>query len=383
MTDAAWLSGQAKEKQILYNLERMSEHPLAEAIVKFLKSEPTLSVEEFMSLPGRGVEGKVGGRMYYVGNMALMQEKNIAMEDTLRMKVEAWIREAKTVVVFADEQQALGVLAIADKLKSTSQDAVRYLKEMGVEVWMLTGDQPEAAQEVAQQVGIEHYKAGVLPQEKALFVQRLQARGKKVAMVGDGINDSASLAQADLSIAMGQGSDIAMDAAMVTILSSDLMKVSETIRLSQLTVRTIRQNLFWAFFYNLISVPIAAGVLYPVNGFLLNPMIGGAAMAFSSVSVVSNSLRLRRKRIFHEAEVPNETESLEPSSVIREYKVEGMMCKHCAGRVERALNGVEGLKATVTLEPPLAVVEFDEGPLPIEELQKILTERAGDYQITE
>ena len=312
-----------------------------------------------------------------------MQEKDIAMEDTLRMKAEAWIREAKTVVVFADEQQAFGVLAIADKLKSTSQDAVKCLKEMGVEVWMLTGDQPEAAQEVARQVGIEHYKAGVLPHEKALFVQSLQAIGKKVAMVGDGINDSASLAQADLSIAMGQGSDIAMDTAMVTILSSDLMKISETIRLSQLTVRTIRQNLFWAFFYNLISVPIAAGVLYPLNGFLLNPMIGGAAMAFSSVSVVSNSLRLRRKRIFHEAEVPNETESLEPLSVIREYKVEGMMCKHCAGRVERALNGVEGLKATVTLDPPVAVVEFDEAPLSVEELQKILTEKAGDYQIME
>ena len=383
VTDAAWLSGQAKEKQILYNLERMSEHPLAEAIVKFLKSEPTLSVEEFMSLPGRGVEGKVGGRMYYVGNMALMQEKGITMEDTLRMKAEAWIREAKTVVVFADEQHALGVLAIADKLKATSQEAVKRLKEMGVEVWMLTGDQLEAAQEVARQVGIEHYKAGVLPQEKALFVQSLQTKGRKVAMVGDGINDSASLAQADLSIAMGQGSDIAMDTAMVTILSSDLMKISETILLSQLTVRTIRQNLFWAFFYNLISVPIAAGVLYPVNGFLLNPMIGGAAMAFSSVSVVSNSLRLRRKQIFHETVIPNETASLEPSTVTREYKVEGMMCKHCAGRVERALNGVEGLKATVTLDPPVAVVEFDEAPLSVEELQKILTEKAGDYQITE
>ena len=182
-----------------------------------------------------------------------------------------------------------------------------------------------------------------------------------------------------------------MDTAMVTILSSDLMKISETIHLSQLTVRTIRQNLFWAFFYNLISVPIAAGVLFPLNGFLLNPMIGGAAMAFSSVSVVSNSLRLRRKRIFHDPVVSEGMESIdqqeemkeEPSSVIREYKVEGMMCKHCAGRVERALNGVEGLKATVTLEPPVAVVEFDEAPLSIEELQKILTEKAGDYQITE
>ena len=391
VTDSVWSLGQTERKRILYSMETMSEHPLAEAVVKFLRDEPTLPVEDFKSLSGRGVEGKVGGQMYYVGNIALMQEKDIVMDDALRMKAELWIREAKTVVVFADEHQALGVLAIADKLKTTSQEAVKCLKKMGVDVWMLTGDQLEAAQEVARQVGIEHYKAGVLPQEKALFVQSLQAKGRKVAMVGDGINDSASLAQADLSIAMGQGSDIAMDTAMVTILSSDLMKISETIHLSQLTVRTIRQNLFWAFFYNLISVPIAAGVLFPLNGFLLNPMIGGAAMAFSSVSVVSNSLRLRRKRFFHDSFVSEGTESIdqqeemkeEPSAVIREYKVEGMMCKHCVGRVERALNGVEGLKATVTLEPPLAVIEFEEAPLSIEELQKILTEKAGDYQITE
>ena len=391
VTDTRWLPEQMDCRQILYSLERMSEHPLAEAVVKFLKDESPLLVENFKSLSGRGVEGHVGGKIYYAGNMALLQEKGIAMDEALRIKVEAWIREAKTVIALADEHQALGILAITDKLKATSEEAVRCLHELGVEVWMLTGDQLETAKEVAGQVGIEHYQAGVLPQDKASFIQELQKKGRKVAMVGDGINDSAALAQADLSIAMGQGSDIAMDAAMVTILSSDLMKISETIRLSQLTVRTIRQNLFWAFFYNLISVPIAAGVLYPVNGFLLNPMIGGAAMAFSSVSVVSNSLRLRRRRIFHEPFIRNESELSEvseervdePVAVIRQYKVEGMMCKHCAGRVERALNGVEGLKATVTLEPPVATVEFAEAPLPIEELQKIVTEKAGDYQITE
>ena len=202
-------------------------------------------------------------------------------------------------------------------------------------------------------------------------------------MVGDGINDSAALAQADLSIAMGQGSDIAMDTAMVTILSSDLVKISETIHLSQLTVRTIRQNLFWAFIYNLIGVPIAAGVLYPINGFLLNPMIGGAAMAFSSVSVVTNSLRLRRRRI-HQDEVVREVEEVtEVKKETREYKVEGMMCKHCVGRVERALNTIEGAKITVTLEPPIAIIEYDGEPLSVEELQQILTEKAGDYQISE
>ena len=174
-----------------------------------------------------------------------------------------------------------------------------------------------------------------------------------------------------------------MDTAMVTILSSDLVKISETIHLSQLTVRTIRQNLFWAFIYNLIGVPIAAGVLYPINGFLLNPMIGGAAMAFSSVSVVTNSLRLRRRRI-HQDEVVREVEEVtEVKKETREYKVEGMMCKHCVGRVERALNTIEGAKITVTLEPPIAIIEYDGEPLSLEELQQILTEKAGDYQISE
>ena len=391
VTDAEWLSEQVECKRILYSLERMSEHPLAEAVVKFLKNELSLLVEDFKSLSGRGVEGRVGGRIYYAGNMALLQEKGIAMDEALKIKAEEWIREAKTVIALADEYRALGVLAITDKLKATSGEAVQRLCKKGVEVWMLTGDQLEAAKGIAGQVGIKYYKAGMLPQDKAAFIKELQMGGKKVAMVGDGINDSAALAQADLSIAMGQGSDIAMDTAMVTILSSDLMKISETIRLSQLTVRTIRQNLFWAFFYNLLSIPIAAGVLYPINGFLLNPMIGGAAMAFSSVSVVSNSLRLRKKRIAHEPTIPYQSKSLdvceepvkESSVIIRQYKVEGMMCKHCVGRVERALNSLEGVKATVTLEPPVATVEYEGEPLAVGDLQKRITEKAGDYQIME
>ena len=382
VTDAVWLGDEAKSRAILYSLEKKSEHPLAEAVVKFLKNASMFEVEHFGVLEGRGVEGFVGGKKYYIGNMTLLKEKDISIETSLQTKAEKWIAEAKTVIALADEEQAWGVLAITDRLKATSVQAIEELHQQGIEVWMLTGDQPEAAREVAGQVGIVHYKAGMLPQEKATFIKELQSRGKKVAMVGDGINDSAALAQADLSIAMGQGSDIAMDTAMVTILSSDLVKISETIRLSQLTVRTIRQNLFWAFFYNLIGVPIAAGVLYPINGFLLNPMIGGAAMAFSSVSVVTNSLRLRRHVIQSAAKDLN-TSTEKEESLTKQYQVGGMMCKHCVGRVERALNSIEGVKAEVTLEPPVATVEWEGTPLSIEELQKILIEKGGDYQISE
>ena len=383
VTDAAWLENEAKSKNILYSLEKMSEHPVAEALVRFMQNASAFEVKRFGVLEGRGVEGYIDDKKYYAGNLTLMQERGIKMDEVLRAKAEKWAKEAKTVIALADEQTVMGVLAITDQLKATSLQAIEALHKQGIEVWMLTGDQAEAAREVARQVGIAHFKAGVLPQEKASFIQELQAQGKKVAMVGDGINDSAALAQADLSIAMGQGSDIAMDTAMVTILSSDLVKISETIHLSQLTVRTIRQNLFWAFIYNLIGVPIAAGVLYPINGFLLNPMIGGAAMAFSSVSVVTNSLRLRRRRI-HQDEVVREVEEVtEVKKETREYKVEGMMCKHCVGRVERALNTIEGVNVTVTLEPPVAIIEYDGEPLSVEELQQILTEKAGDYQISE
>ena len=384
VTDEAWLTDEARHKNILLSLEKMSEHPLAEALRRFMQHITAFYVKHFGVLDGRGIEGFVDGKKYYAGSLTLLEEKSITMDASLRVKAEKWMKEAKTIVALADEEKALGVLAITDKLKSTSGFAIEALHKQNIEVWMLTGDQSEAAREVAQQVGIKHFKAGVLPQEKASFVRELQSQGKKVAMVGDGINDSAALAQADLSIAMGQGSDIAMDTAMVTILSSDLVKISETIRLSQLTVRTIRQNLFWAFFYNLIGVPIAAGILYPINGFLLNPMIGGMAMAFSSVSVVTNSLRLRRKSISNviqsKAKVLN---TFTEEKVTRQYKVEGMMCKHCVGRVERALNTIEGAKVIVTLDPPVASIEFSGNPLSVEELQKILTEKAGDYQISE
>jgi Cu2+-exporting ATPase len=205
--------------------------------------------------------------------------------------------EAKTVVYFADGEKIICIIAIADKIKATSKPAIESLQRKGIEVYMLTGDNEQTAKAVASQVGLTHYKAEVLPSQKADFVKELQAKGKVVAMVGDGINDSHALAQADVSIAMGKGSDIAMDVAKMTLITSDLQSIPKALNLSTKTVRGVRQNLFWAFIYNVIGIPLAAGVLYPVNGFLLDPMIAGAAMALSSVSVVANSLRLRSARI--------------------------------------------------------------------------------------
>ena len=258
--------------------------------------EEEIKLENFNSITGKGAKADYLGTTYFVGNKKLMTENNIDISAELQQQAAEWGKEAKTVIWFSDDKQALSVLAIADQIKATSVAAIQEMKQMGIELYMLTGDNEATAQAIAEQTGIEHYKAEVLPQDKADFVKKLQAEGKTVAMVGDGINDSTALATADVSIAMGKGSDIAMDVAKMTIISSDLTKIPQAIKLSKQTVATIKQNLFWAFIYNVIGIPIAAGILFPVNGFLLNPMIAGAAMALSSVSVVSNSLRLKWKK---------------------------------------------------------------------------------------
>ena len=295
--ESLWENGFEHSKKILYSLEKLSEHPLSDAVIKTLQNEKEISIDKFENVPGKGVKGVVGSQTYYAGNLSLLNDNHIAIASHLQELANKWTQEAKTLVWFADSTQAIAAIALTDEVKQTSAQAISQLQKMGVEVYMLTGDNAISAQAISRKVGINHYKAGVLPNEKAQFIKELQANGKKVGMVGDGINDSAALAQADLSIAMGQGSDIAIDTAMATMLSSDLLKIPETIRLSQLTIKTIYQNLFWAFIYNLIGIPIATGIFYSVNGFLLNPMWASAAMAFSSVSVVLNSLRLKRKRI--------------------------------------------------------------------------------------
>jgi P-type Cu2+ transporter len=293
VTDTIWLNGDETALPVLVSIEKSSEHPLAEAVARHYANTSLLPVHQFDSMTGFGTKAHVGDELYCIGNAALLKNNNITIDAQLQAAAARWVTEAKTVIYFADRQKALAVIAIADKVKETSKQAVRNLQAMGIEVYMLTGDNASTAQAIAAQVGIRHFRAGVLPADKAAFVKVLQQQGKVVAMAGDGINDSNALAQADVSIAMGRGSDIAMDVAKMTIISSDLAKIPQAIRLSKHTVRTIRQNLFWAFIYNLVGIPIAAGVLYPFNGFLLNPMIAGAAMALSSVSVVTNSLRLR------------------------------------------------------------------------------------------
>lgn len=294
----AWKTG-AGEKELsslLFSIEQQSEHPLAEAVVRYFKQknlQQHVSLDRFESITGKGVKVTYESKSYFLGSPALLTSQNINIEPALQQTANEWLAKAKTVIWLADEQNALAAIAIADKIKQTSIDAVKELQEAGIEVYMLTGDNPQTAKAIAEQVGVKRYKAEVLPAEKAAFVKELQQQGKTVAMVGDGINDSNALAQADVSIAMGKGSDIAMDVAKMTIISSDLSKISKAIKLSKHTVATIKQNLFWAFIYNVIGIPVAAGVLYPFTGFLLNPMIAGAAMALSSVSVVSNSLRLK------------------------------------------------------------------------------------------
>lgn len=302
VTDIVWEAENADIQRIFLGLEKHSEHPLATAVVQALSQANADNggdclLTGFESITGKGVKAGWNGKTYYAGNRRMLAERDITISPALSEKAEAFAQEAKTVIWFADEQQALATCAIDDRIKETSKKAIAELQQRGISVVMLTGDNEQTARRIAAEAGIAEFRAEVLPQQKSEYIKQLQAEGKHVAMVGDGINDSAALAQADLSIAMGQGSDIAMDVAKMTIISSDLTKISEAIRLSTLTVRTIRENLFWAFIYNLTGIPVAAGVLYPFTGFLLNPMIAGAAMAFSSVSVVTNSLRLRMKRI--------------------------------------------------------------------------------------
>jgi Cu2+-exporting ATPase len=302
VTDIVWNVPESEVnelEQLLFAIESQSEHPLAEAVKASIKKHPDKQVVpgKFESITGKGVISRTTENVFLIGNKRLLDDFEVTVSEGNLNKIKTWQDEAKTVVCFARNNKLMAIIAIADKIKDTSAKAITELMNSGIEVYMLTGDNTQTANAVAQKVGIKNFKAEVMPSDKAEFIIQLQNKGKIVAMVGDGINDSHALAQSDVSIAMGKGSDIAMDVAKMTIISSDLQVIPKAIRLSKLTVNAIHQNLFWAFIYNLIGIPIAAGILYPLWGFMLNPMIAGAAMALSSVSVVSNSLRLKRKNI--------------------------------------------------------------------------------------
>jgi Cu2+-exporting ATPase len=297
VTGVAWIAGGERFESLFYTLEKQSEHPLSDALTGYFGKRAVYPLENFESITGKGVKGRADGKTWFAGSVRLMSENNIPLAPSLEKQAGEWMKEARTVVWFAGGERTLAVAAIADKLKNSSAAAVSQLKKSAGEVYLLTGDNETTAREIAAELGIEHYRANLLPHEKAEFVKQLQREGKTVAMVGDGINDSAALAQADLSVAMGKGSDIAIDTARMILISPDLTRIAKAIQLSKQTVRVVRQNLFWAFIYNLIALPVAAGVLYPVNGFLLNPMIAGLTMSLSSICVVTNSLLLKARKI--------------------------------------------------------------------------------------
>ena len=301
VTDISWnpAIGIDDYMPVLLHMESKSEHPLADAVVLHLTGLGIVSSLSgtFESVTGQGIKENIDGMNYFVGNRRLLEENGVTVGTDQKEQIDAWQMEGQTVVYFADQRRVLALIAISDRIKDHSAQSIKRMQESGIDVYMLTGDNAVTARAVADAVGVKHYRAEVMPSDKADFVKELQKQGKIVAMVGDGINDSQALAQADVSVAMGKGSDIAIDVAKITLITSDLNALPKAIALSRQTVAAIRQNLFWAFIYNVIGIPLAAGVLFPCCGFLLNPMIAAAAMAASSVSVVSNSLRIKKKKI--------------------------------------------------------------------------------------
>lgn len=391
------------------SLEQASEHPLAEAIVECAKSRSIRleKASDFEAVAGQGVTGSVGGRTVLAGNRKMMKARQV---DTagLEKQGEAFAEEGKTSLYIAGEGRLLGILAVADPVKETSAQAIRELEQMGLSVVMLTGDHEKTAKAIQRKLGISRVVAEVLPQDKEREVRRLQEEGHKVAMVGDGINDAPALARADVGIAIGAGTDVAIESADIVLMKSDLLDAAAAVQLSRAVIRNIKQNLFWAFFYNALGIPLAAGVFYPFLGWQLNPMFGSAAMSFSSVFVVSNALRLKGfKPTFYKknssaaktsaaAEI-NKTKSAAPAgaqaqqeelpnrnkedkTMKKTMKIEGMMCGHCTGRVDKALNALEGVEATVSLEEKAAYVTLT-GDISDELLKKTVEDEG--YQVLE
>jgi len=349
---------------IAYSIENMSEHPLAEAIVKRAEEDKIelKKAEEFHSVTGKGISAKVNGTAYYLGNLAFMNENSIDVS-AFKERGGALSEDGKTPLYLADGKKIIGIIAVADVIKKTSREAVDRFKKMGIEVVMITGDNRRTAEAIRRQTGIDEVVADVLPQDKESAVRKYQESGKKVAMIGDGINDAPALARADVGIAIGAGTDIAIESADIVLMRSDLMDAAGAIELSNATIKNIRQNLFWAFFYNILGIPIAAGVFYPAFGLKLNPMFGALAMSLSSVFVVTNALRLKmfkphKENIDIEKNTMNVKNEKGEFNVKKIIEIEGMTCPHCQMRVEKALNAIGGVEAKVDFRQHNAVVNL-------------------------
>lgn len=338
-------------------LEKKSEHPLAEAVLLKAKGMELPNAENFAAIPGKGITAEIQGSVYYAGNQKLIKEQGISCEKALS-SIEKLSEEGKTPLILADEKQILGVIGVADVVKPTSAKAIQELKKLGIQVIMLTGDNARTAKAIQKQLDIDTVIAEVLPQDKEREISRLQEEGRTVAMVGDGLNDAPALARADVGIAIGAGTDVAIESADIVLMKNDLQDVATAIELSKAVIRNIKENLFWAFFYNVCGIPLAAGVLYPVFGLKLSPMFGAAAMSLSSLLVVSNALRLRFFHSLKKGKVqPENIQEKKEEKNMYTMKIEGMMCPHCQAAVTKALEALEGTKAEVNLEKKEAYVE--------------------------
>lgn len=349
---------------IAASMEKPSEHPLAEAVLKRAEEENIKlhATESFTALHGMGIEAVINGINYFAGNAKLLTEKGINLSEDDIKKSERLAKEGKTLLYFADERSLLGIIAVADTLKLNSKEAIKRFKEMGINPIMLTGDNERTAKAIAYELEIETVIAEVLPKDKEKEIQKLKQAGKNVAMIGDGINDAPALISADVGIAIGAGTDIAIESADIVLMRSELLDAVTAVELSKKVIRNIKENLFWAFFYNIIGIPLAAGVLFPAFGLKLSPMFGAAAMSLSSVCVVSNALRLKlfkpKNNIQTEIIDVNIAKG-EQKTMTKTMKIEGMMCSHCSSRVEKVLNELDGVKATVNLEAKTATVTLE------------------------
>ncbi len=365
--------------RIAGSLENGSEHPLAEAIINKCNQEgiELTSVKDFKAIFGKGITGIVDGNKYYAGNIALLEEYGISASEDIIKITSRYASDGKTPLIFADGNNITGIIAVADVVKETSRDAVAEFKKMGINVIMLTGDNEITASAIRIETGIDEVIANVLPAQKEEKISLLKAKGHKVAMAGDGINDAPALASADVGIAVGAGTDVAIESADIVLMRNSLMDAAGAIKLSKAVIRNIKQNLFWAFFYNIIGIPVAAGLLYIPFGLKLSPMFGAAAMSLSSVCVVSNALRLKRLKLFNgrkesipgnpgsksaDMEFPDKNYIIRKEDLVMTKKIiiEGMMCEHCTGRVEKALREVSGVTDVVmSLEGKSATVTSD------------------------